>query len=95
MVVEELEWFKYYKYTCFIINMFCLTKHDVLLFKSSLKKRNKLIVLFSKDTLNVSNVTVKTFTLLQNISISNKCCSFKLFNPEFFLLLFPRKYSAA
>jgi len=24
-------------------------------------------------------VTVKTFTMLQNISLSNKCCSFELF----------------
>ncbi len=32
-----------------------------------------------KDALNCLKVTVKTF-MLQKISISNKCCSFELFN---------------
>ncbi len=36
----------------------------------------KLILLFSKDTLNLSNVTLKTYNMLQKISISNKCCLF-------------------
>ncbi len=30
------------------------------------------------DALNWLKVTVKSFTLLQKISISNKCCSFEL-----------------
>ncbi len=34
--------------------------------------RMKLILLFSKDPLNWSKVTVKTFTMLQKISILNK-----------------------
>ncbi len=33
----------------------------------------------SKVALNWSKVTVKTFILLQKITISNKCCSFELF----------------
>ncbi len=32
----------------------------------------------SKDALNWPEVTVKTFIMLEKISISNKCCSFKL-----------------
>ncbi len=36
------------------------------------------IFLFCTDALNWSKVTVKTFIMLQNISISNKCCSFEL-----------------
>ncbi len=39
---------------------------------------NKLILLFSKDALNWSKVTVKTLIMLQKVSISNKCCSFEL-----------------
>ncbi len=35
-------------------------------------------LLFSKDAFNCSNVTVKTFIMLQTISISNKHCSFEL-----------------
>ncbi len=38
----------------------------------------KSILLFSKDTLNCSKVTVKTFIMLQKISVSNKCCSLEL-----------------
>ncbi len=38
------------------------------------KKRNKYF-LFSKDALNWSKVTVKTFIMLQKISISNKYSS--------------------
>ncbi len=34
--------------------------------------------LFSKNALNWLKVTVKTFIMLQKISISNKCCSFEL-----------------
>ncbi len=36
---------------------------------------NTLILLFSKDAFNWIKVTVKTFTMLQNMSISNQCCS--------------------
>ncbi len=46
---------------------------------------NKILPLFSIDELNGSKVTVKTFIILQKISISNKCCSIKLHssvNPE-------------
>ncbi len=39
---------------------------------------NKLILLFSKGALNGSEVPVKTFLMLQKISILNKCCSFEL-----------------
>ncbi len=35
-------------------------------------------LLFIKDALNQSKVTVKTFIMLQKISILNKCCSFEL-----------------
>ncbi len=38
----------------------------------------KLILLFRRDALNWSKVSVKTFLMLQNLSISNKCCSFEL-----------------
>ncbi len=38
----------------------------------------KLILLFSKDALNWSKVTVKIFIMLQNIYFSKKCCSFEL-----------------
>ncbi len=38
----------------------------------------KSILLFSKDVLNWSKVTVKTFIMSQNNYILNKCCSFKL-----------------
>ena len=34
-----------------------------------------LILLFSKQ---INNVIVKTLIMLQNISVSNKCCSFEL-----------------
>ncbi len=48
---------------------------------------NKYInAIFSKDVLNCSKVTVKTFIMLQKISFSNKYCSFELTmhknNPE-------------
>uniref|UniRef100_A0A673GGS4 Copper metabolism (Murr1) domain containing 1 n=1 Tax=Sinocyclocheilus rhinocerous TaxID=307959 RepID=A0A673GGS4_9TELE len=33
----------------------------------------------SKDMLNRSKWTIKVFIMLQNISISNKCCSFELY----------------
>ncbi len=33
---------------------------------------------FNKDALNESEVTVKTFIMLQKISVSNKRCSFEL-----------------
>ncbi len=39
-----------------------------------LDKRKKLIFLFSNDAFNLLIVTVKTFIMLQKISISNKCC---------------------
>ncbi len=37
-----------------------------------------IILLFSQDAFIWSEVTVKTFIMLQNISKSNKCCSFEL-----------------
>ncbi len=40
----------------------------------------KLILLFRKGTINWSKVMVKTFTLLQNVSILNTFCSSK--NPK-------------
>ncbi len=42
------------------------------------RKKRKFMLLFSKDSLNGSKVSVKTFIMLPNISISNKCCSFEL-----------------
>ncbi len=36
------------------------------------------MLLFIRDALNCSKVTVKLFIMLKNISISNKYCSFKL-----------------
>ncbi len=39
---------------------------------------SKLILLFSKDALNWSKVMIKTFIMLQIISISDKCCSSEL-----------------
>ncbi len=39
---------------------------------------NFIILLFSKDALNQSKVIVKTFRMLQKISILNKPCSFEL-----------------
>ncbi len=38
----------------------------------------RLILLFSKDALNWSKVMIKTFIMLQKISISDKCCSSEL-----------------
>ncbi len=35
----------------------------------------KIIFIFSKDALNASKVTVKTFIMLQKLSISKQCCS--------------------
>ncbi len=37
------------------------------------------ILLFSKDAVNQSKVTVKTFRMLQKISILNKHCSIELY----------------
>ncbi len=42
------------------------------------KKLSKLILLFSKNALNWSKVMIKTFIMLQIISISDKCCSSEL-----------------
>ncbi len=42
----------------------------------------KFMLLFRKDALNWSNVTVKTFMMLWNVYISSKCCSFKNFVHE-------------
>ncbi len=36
----------------------------------------KLIVLFIKDPLNGSELSVKTFIMLQKVYFTNKCCSF-------------------
>ncbi len=38
----------------------------------------EIILLFSKGALYWLKVTVKTFVMLQKISISNKCCTFEL-----------------
>ncbi len=38
---------------------------------------SKICFPFSKNTLNLSNVIVNILIMLQKISISNKCCSFK------------------
>ncbi len=37
-----------------------------------------VILLFSKDILNLSRVTVKTSIILQNINILNECSSFEI-----------------
>ncbi len=50
----------------------------------------KLIFLFRKDALNWSNVTVKTFIILLNSSISSKCCSFEHSNYQS-LFINPKK----
>ncbi len=55
------------------IQMFEVRKLDLYIYL------NKLVLLFSKETLNRS----KSFTLLQKIYISNKCCSFELFIKKF------------
>ncbi len=52
-----------------------------------------LLVLFSKDTFNWSKMTVNTFIIVQKISISNKCCSFKLLIHR--RIRFTQKHSAA
>lgn len=39
---------------------------------------NICLLLFSRDALNLSKMSVKTFALLKKIYISNKCCSFGL-----------------
>ncbi len=54
--------------------------------------------LFIKVALNWSKVTVKSFKMLQNISISNKWCSFELSIHQIMkntMYQFPQKYSAA
>uniref|UniRef100_A0A671NXX6 Arf-GAP with SH3 domain, ANK repeat and PH domain-containing protein 2-like n=1 Tax=Sinocyclocheilus anshuiensis TaxID=1608454 RepID=A0A671NXX6_9TELE len=43
---------------------------------SKIKKKKKLVLLFSKNVLNSSEVTMKTFIILPKI-ILNKCCSFE------------------
>ncbi len=42
------------------------------------KKVWKITLMTFKLSLNWSNVTVKTFIMLQNNNISNKCCTFEL-----------------
>lgn len=37
-------------------------------------KKKKEIYTFSKNTFNLSKVTIETFTILQNNKISSKCC---------------------
>ncbi len=49
----------------------------------------QLILLFSKDALYWSKVTIKTFVMLQETSISNKCCF--LYFIFFKVSLFPEK----
>ncbi len=74
--------------------------HSKVWVKQAFKKKKKEIqLLFSKDALNWSKVTVKIFIILQKISISNKCCSFELSIHLWILknkmYQFPQKYSAA
>ncbi len=56
------------------IKSFCSIIHYTIFFGGG-KKLLKLILLFSKDALNWSNLMIKTFMMLQNIYISDKCCS--------------------
>ncbi len=42
----------------------------------------KIILLFTKEALNWSKVMIKTFIMLQKISISDKSCSSELFNNQ-------------
>ncbi len=51
----------------------------------------KLIFVFIKDASNESKVLIKTFIMLQKISISDKCCSSELYSskkPEKIMLSF-------
>ncbi len=41
-------------------------------------KGEEYVLLFSKDALNWSKVMIQIFILLQNINISDKCCSSEL-----------------
>ena len=75
------------KYHCIIyyhgkvINKVFFTFTNIHLFKYTVYTTVQKFVgqiLFSKDTLNWSEVTVKTIQILQNISISNKWCSVEL-----------------
>ncbi len=58
-----------------------------------------IVLLFIKDALNCSKVTVMTFIMLQKISISNKCCSLERSIHQRILknkmYQFPQKYCAA
>ncbi len=45
-----------------------------LLLKNCLGLDKRKYILFSNDAFNLLIVTVKTFIMLQKISISNKCC---------------------
>ncbi len=59
------------------IKSFCSIIHYTIYFGGGGggEKLLKLILLFSKDALNWSNVMIKTFIMLQNIYISDTCCS--------------------
>ncbi len=41
--------------------------------QKTLQIKNKLVILVREDAFSWSKVTVKTFVMLQKISISNKC----------------------
>jgi len=65
------------------------TKHTLSLKSFGIIKIfGKLMLLFSKDEFNWSNMTVKTFIMLQNISISAKYCFFFLLSSHQIILTF-------
>ncbi len=67
---KSIDQYLYEKKMCNIIHTIPF-KSSIILFKKLYKKN---ISLFSKD----QNVMIKTFKMLQNIYISDKCCSSEL-----------------
>ncbi len=66
--------------TFYIVFIYVLRSNACICINFIIKKN--WILLFSKDALNWSKVTVKAFIMLQKISISNKCCFYFSKNPE-------------
>jgi len=56
------------------VDVICiLIKYKHTIQKMGVSNLKKLILLFSKDTLNGTKVTIKTFIMLQKNYNSNKC----------------------
>ncbi len=82
----------------FVIHLHYLVFLNIMFIWLLFKRLEFSKTLFIKVALNWSKVTVKSFKMLQNISISNKWCSFELSIHQIMkntMYQFPQKYSAA